>query len=286
MRTEVRGADGVRIGVRVAGVGAAGGGAGQVDGPDRTPVVVFVHGWAQSADAWQLQLSDPRLTTDFRLVAMDLRGHGRSEVPADGYGDSRVWADDLAAVLEFAGRPAVVVGWSYGGLVVTDYVRVHGTAGLAGIVYAGAITELGPDLPGGAVGPAMREALPDALSNDVDVARPAVRRLCGGMTADSGGESLVDGILAVPAHVRAGLFRRSVSSADVLNGIDVPTLIVHGDRDAVVDITAAEYAAGKIQGARTRWLPGVGHLPFAEEYDVFGEELATFTRDAYREVNR
>ncbi|KID32345.1 putative hydrolase or acyltransferase of alpha/beta superfamily [Prauserella sp. Am3] len=251
------------------------------------PVIVFVHGWAQSADAWELQLSDPRLAEHFRLVAMDLRGHGRSDVPgADAYGDSRVWADDLAAVLELAGAPAVVVGWSYGGLVVTDYVRVHGTANLAGIVYAGAITELGRDQPGGVVGPAMRNALPDALSADDEVARPAVRRLCGGMTVGSGGEAFVDDILAVPAHVRAGLFRRTVSSAGVLGGIDVPTLVVHGERDAVVDITAAEYVAGKIPGARTRWLPGVGHLPFAEEVRTFDEELAAFTRDAYRKVNR
>ncbi|KMS78095.1 alpha/beta hydrolase, partial [Streptomyces regensis] len=63
-------------------------------------------------------------------------------------------------------------------------------------------------------------------------------------------------------------------------------LVVHGERDAVVDITAAEYVAGKIPGARTRWLPGVGHLPFAEEVRTFDEELAAFTRDAYRKVNR
>ncbi|GAA1206117.1 alpha/beta fold hydrolase [Prauserella alba] len=281
MRTEVTGAGGVRIGAIVEGAAGAEGESG--DGP---PVIVFVHGWAQSADAWQLQLADPRLAGEFRLVAMDLRGHGRSDVPEDGYDDPRAWADDLAAVLHLAGRPAVVVGWSYGGLVITDYLRVHGTAGLAGVVYAGAITELGRDHPGGAVGPAMRAALPDALSADVDVARPAVQRLCGGMTAGSGGESFVDDILAVPAHVRGGLFRRDVGSADVLEAVDVPALVLHGERDAVVDITAAEYAAGKIPGACRRWLPGVGHLPFAEDAQTFGEELVAFARDAYRKVNR
>ncbi|MBB3662323.1 pimeloyl-ACP methyl ester carboxylesterase [Prauserella sediminis] len=284
MRTEVTGADGVRIGAIVDGAAADTAGAAGADGGP--PVIVFVHGWAQSADAWQLQLSDPRLAGEFRMVAMDLRGHGRSDVPDDGYDDPRVWADDLAAVLDLAGRPAVVVGWSYGGLVITDYLRVHGTAGLAGIVYAGAITELGRGHPGGAVGWAMREALPDALSADVDLARPAVQRLCGGMTAGSDGESLVDGILAVPPHVRAGLFRRDIGSADVLEAVDVPALVLHGERDAVVDITAAEYAAGKIPGARRRWLPGVGHLPFAEDAQTFGEELVAFARDAYRKVNR
>lgn len=278
MRTEVTGADGVRIGVIVEGSESAAGAD--------PPVIVFVHGWAQSADAWALQLADQRLAGEFRLVAMDLRGHGRSDVPDDGYDDPRVWADDLAAVLELAGTPAVVVGWSYGGLVVTDYLRVYGTAGIAGVVYAGALTELGRDRPGGIIGKAMRAALPDALSGDVDVAGPAIRRLCGGMTAGAGGEDLVDGILAVPAHVRAGLFRRDIGSAEVLKAVDVPALVLHGERDAVADITAAEYTAGKIPGASARWLPGVGHLPFAEEAEVFGEELVAFTRDAYRRVNR
>lgn len=290
MRTEVTGADGVRIGAIVEGAAGETRAAGETGSAGDTghgpPVIVFVHGWAQSAEAWRLQFADPRLAGEFRLVAMDLRGHGRSDVPGDGYDDSRAWADDLAAVLELAGRPAVVVGWSYGGLVITDYLRVHGTAGLAGIVYAGAITELGRDHPGGAVGWAMREALPDALSADDDVARPAVQRLCGGMTVGSGGELLVEGILAVPAHVRAGLFRRDIGSADVLEGVDVPALVLHGERDAVVDITAAEYAAGKIPGARERWMPGVGHLPFVEDARTFGEELAAFARDAYRKVNR
>lgn len=290
MRTEVTGADGVRIGAIVVdatgAVGAVDAANADGGGADTPPVIVFVHGWAQSAEAWRLQLSDPRLAGEFRMVAMDLRGHGRSDVPDDGYDDPRVWAEDLAAVLDLAGRPAVVVGWSYGGLVVTDYLRVHGSAGLAGVVYAGAITELGRDRPGGAVGPAMRHALPDALSADDEVARPAIRRLCGGMTAGTGGEEFVDGILAVPPHVRAGLFRRDIGSADVLEALDVPALVLHGERDAVVDITAAEYAVGKIPGARRRWVPGVGHLPFAEDARTFGEELAAFARDAYRKVNR
>jgi pimeloyl-ACP methyl ester carboxylesterase len=78
---------------------------------------------------------------------MDLRGHGGSEVSADGYDDPGVWAADLAAVLELAGRPAVLVGSSYGGLVITDYLRAHGQAGVAGLVLAGASPRSAPDIP-------------------------------------------------------------------------------------------------------------------------------------------
>ncbi|WP_329812684.1 alpha/beta fold hydrolase, partial [Streptomyces sp. GSL17-113] len=67
MRSEVVGASGVRIGVRVGG-------------QRRAPAIVFVHGWAQSARVWDTQFADPELSR-FHLLAPDLRGHGSSEVP-------------------------------------------------------------------------------------------------------------------------------------------------------------------------------------------------------------
>lgn len=69
MKTEVVGYGGTRIGL-------------WVEGAENTRPIVFVHGWAQSARAWAPQLADPALSERFRLVAMDLRGHGDSEVPS------------------------------------------------------------------------------------------------------------------------------------------------------------------------------------------------------------
>ncbi|SFA99856.1 Pimeloyl-ACP methyl ester carboxylesterase [Amycolatopsis marina] len=268
--TEVVGANGVRIALRVAG-------------EPHLPPIVLVHGWAQSARAWSLQLADPELTRRFRLIAMDLRGHGDSDVPADGYDDPAAWAGDLAAVLEFAGAPAVVVGWSYGGLVITDHVRVHGTDGLAGIVLAGAITEIGKGRAGGRIGSAMRGALPDALSEDPAVALPALTGLNEGMaTAAVPGalaQALLGASLSVPPAVRGALFRRTVDSAEVLAGVDVPTLVVHGTEDLVVDPSAGEFAAGKIPGATRRWVQGVGHLPFIEAAEEFNAALLRFAEE-------
>ena len=67
--------------------------------------------------------------TTFRIVTFDLRGHGLSEKPLgpEHYASGKLWADDLAAVIEQIGleRPTLVA-WSYGGYVVADYLR--GTA--------------------------------------------------------------------------------------------------------------------------------------------------------------
>ncbi|WP_433470956.1 alpha/beta fold hydrolase [Saccharomonospora azurea] len=271
MRSEVVGASGVRIGVRVGG-------------QRRAPAIVFVHGWAQSARVWDTQFADPELSR-FHLLAPDLRGHGSSEVPEGGYDDPAAWADDLSAVLDLAGGDAVVVGWSYGGLVIADYLRTHGTRGLAGLVFVGAITEIGKGRPGGRVGPAMAGALPAALSDDVDVALPALTALGEGMAAQPvPGEveqALLGTSLAVPPRVRRALFRRDIGSADALSAVDVPALVLHGTDDAVVDVTAGEYTAGKIEGASTRWWSGVGHLPFVESAREFDTTLRGFAEQAF-----
>lgn len=270
MNTEVVGAGGVRLGLRV-------------EGAANTPSLVFVHGWAQSSHVWGPQFADPLLSERFRLVGMDLRGHGASDVPTRGYEDSRNWADDLAAVLDFAGPGSIVIGWSYGGLVLADYLRVHGTAQLGGIVLVGAVTEIGRGREGGRVGPAMRAAMPAALSDDPQVAVPALiefgaamatRPLPGAYT-----QALLGASLSVPPSVRGALFRRDVGSEEILATIDVPALVIHGRQDQVVDPRAGEYAAGKIPGARLRWLEGVGHLPFAEAPSDFTTELRQFAGD-------
>jgi pimeloyl-ACP methyl ester carboxylesterase len=272
VREELRGGSGVRLAVRTAG-------------PLDAPPIVLVHGWAQSSAVFTAQFSSP-LAERFRLIAVDLRGHGESEAPETGYDDPAQWAEDISAVLDYAGRPAVLLGWSYGGLVITDYLRVSGQAGVAGLVYVGAITELGRGRRGGRIGPAMRAALPDALSEDGEVADAAMRAFVTGMSAsklasrpNALGTALIEDALRVPPRVRAALFDRDVTSADVLAAVTVPTLVVHGDADAVVNIDSARFTADTVPGAQLRVFEGVGHLPFLERIVQFDELLGEFAEE-------
>jgi pimeloyl-ACP methyl ester carboxylesterase len=105
--------------------------------------LVFLHGFSQSWLAWQRQMRST-LADDYRLVALDLRGHGRSDKPAAGYADTALWAEDVAAVLrELMLEQPVLIGWSYGTIVILDYLRVFGEDSVAGIGIVGGITKLG-----------------------------------------------------------------------------------------------------------------------------------------------
>jgi non-heme chloroperoxidase len=88
------------------------------------PAILFMHGLMQCHLAWRRQFDDPALAGAFRLVAMDLRGHGASDKPVgkERYRPDKLWADDVAAVIAQLGlRKPVLVGWSYAGRVITDY---------------------------------------------------------------------------------------------------------------------------------------------------------------------
>jgi pimeloyl-ACP methyl ester carboxylesterase len=83
------------------------------------PAVVLVHGLGADSHDWNWQI--PELARRYRTVAVDLRGHGASSVPASGYGIAE-HVDDLVAVLDGLGIDrAVVVGHSLGGLVVAAF---------------------------------------------------------------------------------------------------------------------------------------------------------------------
>ena len=104
--------------------------------------------------SWQRQVEGD-LAKEFRLVTYDLRGHGNSDKPLEPekYKESKAWADEVQAIINAANfkRP-VLVGWSYGGHVIADYLKIHGAAGLAGLNYVDAVTKSDPSFYGAPAG--------------------------------------------------------------------------------------------------------------------------------------
>lgn len=283
----VRGVPGVRGTPSVREVSSADGTAivYRTFGDEASRPLVLLHGWAQSSRCW----GEPvlaELARSFRVIAVDLRGHGYSGVPEAGYDRRENWAADVHAVLEAErARDAVLLGWSYGGLVICDYLAVHGTDAIAGVVLVGAITSIGRGEAGGRVGKAMREAIPAAMSEDP---AEAIRALGAFGTALTGSASapgtsavsqaLFGTSLSTLPRVRAALFARAEGNDDLLRNLDLPVLLLHGTADAVVDISAARHVEALLPRAETSYWEGVEHGPFVEDPRRFVDEVGGFVK--------
>ncbi|MFD1815083.1 alpha/beta fold hydrolase [Rhodococcus gannanensis] len=254
----------------------------RVTGPEGGQPLVLLHGWAQSMNCWGAGVLDA-LAARYRVIAVDLRGHGYSGAPESGYDDSKIWAGDVAAILAAEGveHDAVLVGWSYGGLVIADYLAECGTDAVAGIVLVGAITSIGRGQKGGRVGSSMREAMPGALSENPREAIKALGSFGNALTGETEGvgaqsQALFGASLSTPPRVRAALFGREVAHDDVLAALDVPALVIHGTVDRVVDVSAGRHAAELIPNATASIWDGVDHGPFVEDPERFVAEVSAF----------
>jgi len=157
------------------------------------------------------------LADDYRLIAMDMRGHGLSDKPREGYMDSRLWADDVNAVMQTLrlDRP-ILCGWSYGPLVILDYIRHYGEDCISGISFVGGVTKLGTEEASSVLTPEFLSLIPGffAMSAEESVrSLESLLRLC--FTQELSAENLYLMLgynVSVPPYVRQALFSRSTTT--------------------------------------------------------------------------
>ncbi|PXX65045.1 pimeloyl-ACP methyl ester carboxylesterase [Nocardia tenerifensis] len=253
----------------------------RVSGPADARPLVLLHGWAANLRCWGRAADD--LAARFRVLAVDLRGHGYSDAPAAGYDDPKNWAADVAAVLAAEGveAGAILLGWSYGGIVLSDYLTAYGTGALAGIVYTGSQANIGRGVPGAAAGPAMREAMPGVFEESAGRAVRAFGAFGNANTgagADKGADAqrLFGTSLATLPAVRKALFYRTVDNTETLRALDIPVLVLHGEDDPVVPIDNGRYIYEAAPDARASFWAGAKHGLFIEDRDRFVAEIGAF----------
>jgi pimeloyl-ACP methyl ester carboxylesterase len=251
----------------------------EILGPEGAPTILLVHGWCCAVRFWHYQLRD--LAGDYRLVAYDLRGHGRSERPTNRDYSTDALAADLHAVLQTcvpAGEAVVVAGHSMGGMSLVAWAGAHPgevRSRLAGAVLVdtgmGQLVAKSRIVPHVPLLTGVRTALgrlllglplpvlppPDpigyfgirfiALSRR---ARPAHAAFCAQMVADC------------PPRVRAAFGRTLARLAliDCLPSLVVPTVVLVGSEDVLTPPEQAEIIAEEVAGAELVELPGRGHM--------------------------
>ena len=247
-----------------------------------TGVVLLLHGWSQSLSCWRHQ-AEGALTRACRVVAPDLRGHGMSDHRVDPatYQQPELWAADVAAVIDQLRlhRP-VLVGWSYAGFVICDYLRIHGERQIGGVNLAGGAVLLGPDYAH--IGPAFLDNAPVACGPDLPTGIAALRRLVRAFTVEpmsnEDREALLCAAMTVSPQVRGALLRRRINGDEVLANLTVPVLVSHGRCDTVVLPSMAEHVLAVCPTAQASWYDNTAHMPFVEDPERFDHELRDLTR--------
>lgn len=257
--------------------------AGNEDGQP----ILFVHGFSMSRLVWSGQLGS-ELADEYRLVAMDVRGHGDSGKPRgeDAYADPERWAADFHAVIDALGLDdLVIVAWSGGAGWFSDYLLVHGEDRVAGMnLVAPRIAirdeDLTETISGGMLDLIRRGVF---ATNDVEASMAGLERFVSLQTADplppADHVFLFGTVSLVPPYARAAMFARAVTPDDVLAELDAPVLLSHGDADDVMRPASTDHFAELIPNARTSFYPEVGHMPFLEAPDRFNRELRAFVED-------
>lgn len=243
--------------------------------------MLFIHGFSQSRLAWRKQTSSD-LASDFRLVTMDIRGHGLSDKPRGGYDDPALWAQDVHAVIAALGlNEPILIGWSYGGLIISDYLRMFGDDAIAGTLWVGAVSRMGePLVQGGFLSGDFLQLVPGFFSDDVTNSIATLQRFLRLLVHEEPSPEDFHFFLGynavVPPYVREALLTRHVDNDDVICGTHRPVSLVHGERDQLLLPCMCTHLATLAPQAAVATYPNVGHMPFWEAPERFNRELRDF----------
>lgn len=259
----VAASDGVRLAVRDGG-------------NPRGPAILFIHGYLFSSEAFSRQFEGD-LARDFRLIAMDLRGHGQSGKPQQPhcYSDSAQWAEDVESVLNALDvRRAILVGWSLGSRIALNYAWHKGFERVSALNLVAATLPatshnssagLAPDLAG-------------LLSVDPNLRLQTTRHfidLCThpGLNRPGASQRFLETAMDIPPVARRGSRSWQLPYDDTLGWIAAPTLVTHGAHDPVVALEASAAAASALPRGELSLASGAGHMPFFQSPRDFDRDL-------------
>ncbi|ULA60434.1 MAG: Putative 3-oxoadipate enol-lactonase [Nitrospira sp.] len=238
--------------------------------------IVFLHAFPLNRSMWAPQIS--ALSTQFRTIAIDLRGHGESDAPLWSFSLNQ-YADDVAALLDHLNIPqAVLVGLSMGGYVSLAFSRTYGNR-LLGLVLAD--TRAQADIPEGRTG-RFHLAQTAYTQGREAVANTMLPKLLGS-TSLNHTPHLVEHLRQMIQHnpvsgIVVDLMAMAARPDSVahLSAISCPTLVVIGDEDHTTPLVDAQVMASHIPNARLAVIPAAGHLSNCEQPELFNDLLRGF----------
>ncbi|GAA1284869.1 alpha/beta hydrolase [Pseudonocardia aurantiaca] len=240
-------------------------------------VIVFVHGWPDSWYSFSRVLH--HLPERYHAYALDLRGFGRSDRPADGYTIDDLAADVVAFLDAVDVDRATLVGHSMGTFVARRAAQMAPDRTVALVLIGSAESTTNA---------VMREVrallteLPDPVPVDF------AREFQAGTVHVRLPDAFFDGIVAESAAIPARVWRRTFDGIlafddrSELARIGAPTLVIWGEHDGLFDREQQERLTRRIPGARLRVYPDAGHCPNWEQPRRVADDVVAFLGSATR----
>jgi pimeloyl-ACP methyl ester carboxylesterase len=232
------------------------------------PTLVFVHGWTCDSSSWEGQV--PSFADDYRVITIDLPGHGESASPADGKFSMSLFARAVEAVRAEAGAQRIVlIGHSMGAPVIRQYALMY-PAHVAGLVAVdGPIDMRAWPPPVFAAGPP-----PVTGPEGLVIRETLIRSMFGPLTSAALQEHILAMMLGpsetTAAGAMAAMFDPSLRSADV---VPAPTLAVFAGTAQVPDAQTVKEIAPNYEAVR---LAETAHFLMMEKPAEFNALLVGF----------
>lgn len=258
----------------------------EVRNPDGAPTLLFAHGFGQTRGAWNAA-ADALAARGCRCVTFDSRGHGESDRAADGDYHMQHFADDLLALARLQSEPPILVGASMGGLlglvtagevrpapfralVLVDITPRWETAGVERILafmqahpdgfasYAEAAEQIAAYLP------QRRERKSEQQL------RPLLREGADGRLRWHWDPALLAGDLVSESERHQPRLLKAAAN------VEVPVLLLSGERSDVVSRGTVEEFLALVPHARHAEVPGATHMLAGDANDAFAAAIAGF----------
>ncbi len=242
-----------------------------LEGPQNGQVVCFTHSLASDGGMWAEQVPG-LLAASYRVLRLDMRGHGGSDAVAGPYTMAQM-ADDVAAVLDFHGIDKVqFIGLSIGGMIGQAFAIAHGHR-LISALWSDTMPQTPPNAQA-AWGPRI-EAVKKANSC-APLADPTMERwFTDAFKPKNPGrwKQIHATIAATPA---AGYLGCAAAILDFdftpkLPSLKVPALVICGAMDEGTPPAGNRKIAELVPGARYEEIPNARHFPNVEQADTFNK---------------
>ncbi len=259
------------------------------EGIKDAPTLLFIHGFSQSSMSWKYQ-RESFLKEHFRLVSIDIRGHGSSDKPQtkESYDNYIPFAHDLEAVIKNINSEKIIpICWSMGGNWICDYIRKYGADKLQGIILVGATTQQGTKVTENFFGSGATNNLDGLFNSDLSKSIVATKNFIKACSFSEIKKSDFEEILSfnmiVTPEIRMWMLGRVSDNNDILKKINVPVLQIHGDKDCIVLPLAGEYTIEKISNDNKEFklYKQTGHSPFLESPNKFNEDIYLFSEKVF-----